>query len=187
MRFETLGRLDDRLWPAALELYHEAFPKGSKPDRIIEATFEKGFGLLYAGLEENGRMDAMAFAGIARETNALLIDYLAVREELRGRGIGARFVAEIVRDARERKLDGIIIEAEADPEPDNLARIRFWERCGFTATEYVHQYVWVPEPYRALYLSFGTNPNFPTDGKELFRHIGGFHSLAFRGSRQDRQ
>jgi len=182
-----MDRLDGSCWQEALELYHEAFPNGRKPDRIIEATFEMGIGLLHLGLNENGRVDAMAVSGIAREANALLIDYLAVRASLRGNGLGSQLVEAIAAEARERKLDGIIIEVEAGLEPEDLARIRFWERCGFTLSEYVHKYIWVPERYRAMYRSFGTNPNFPTDGEELFRHIGGFHAQAFRGSRRQQE
>ncbi|WP_027094612.1 GNAT family N-acetyltransferase [Cohnella thermotolerans] len=181
MEFITFDRPDDRYWPAALRLYHEAFPNG-KPDRIIANSFAKGVGYGHVAVE-GGEVVAMAFTGLLRQANALLIDYIAVRKAERRRGWGARLVDEIKRQARAMGLDGLILEAEAGPEPENLGRIRFWERCGFTLTPYVHQYIWVPEPYRAMYLSFDPNKPLPADGRELFRHIGAFHSLVFRSGK----
>lgn len=178
MEIKMLDRLDDRLWPEARQLYLEAFPEG-KPVRIIENTFAKGVGLLFAALRD-GRVDAMALAGPLREANAMLIDYIAVRPELRGQGLGTKLVEEIVRTAREQGYDGLILEAEAGPEPENAERIRFWERRGFTSTPYVHKYIWVPEPYRAMYLTFDPARPLPTDGPELFEHIGGYHAYVFR-------
>ncbi len=181
MEFITLDRLDDRYWPAALVLYQEAFPNG-KPLRVLENTFAQGVGYLHVELED-GEVVAMALTGKLPKANALLIDYIAVRPAERGRGRGTRLVEEISREAREMGLDGLILEAEAGPEPENEKRIRFWEGCGFTATPYVHQYIWVPEPYRALYLTFDPKKPLPADGRELFRHISSFHSLVFRNAR----
>jgi GNAT superfamily N-acetyltransferase len=182
MEFISLDRLDAHLWPQALELYHQAFPaEGRKPDRILMGMFEKKMSLLQVGVE-SGLVKAMAISGVLKKANVLLIDYMAVEESFRGQGIGRRFMEQIKRWAREeRSLNGVIIEVEADPTPQNEERIRFWERCGFTLTEYVHHYIWVPEPYRAMYLEFeeGTS-GFSRDGETLFRFISAFHGRAFR-------
>jgi len=177
MQIKVLDHLDDRLWPEARQLYLEAFPEG-KPVRIIENTFAKGVGMLFVA-RQDGKVVTMALAGPLRDVNALLIDYIAVRSELRHQGLGTELVEEIVRQAKETGFDGLILEAEAGPEPENERRVRFWERCGFTLTPYVHQYIWVPEPYRAMYLTFDPARPLPTDGRELFKHIGGYHSYVF--------
>ncbi|CAM3678652.1 GNAT family N-acetyltransferase [Cohnella lubricantis] len=178
MEIRMWDRLDDRLWPEARQLYLDAFPEG-KPVRIIENTFAKGVGLLFVALQD-GETAAMALAGPLRQLNALLIDYIAVRPEHRRLGVGTALVEEIARYARSKGMDGLILEAEAGPEPENAERVRFWERCGFTLTPYVHQYIWVPEPYRAMYLTFDPARPLPTEGQELFKHIGGYHSFVFR-------
>ncbi|THF73455.1 GNAT family N-acetyltransferase [Cohnella fermenti] len=181
--FRTVTDTNNELWPAALELYHEAFPdvKGRKPDRIIAGMFGEGQGLLHALTDgESGEVQAIAFTGVLSGAKVILIDYLAVRASLRGRGLGRRLVREIEGEARRRSLDGLLIEVEAEATPDNLARIRFWERCGFRPTEYVHSYIWVPEPYRAMTLSFDSDNPLPADGKKLFKWITGFHERAFR-------
>lgn len=184
MEIRMLEQLDDTLWPEARQLYLDAFPEG-KPIRIIENTFAKGVGLLFVGLRD-GQVASMALAGPLRNAKALLIDYIAVRPELRHHGLGAALVAEIVSYARSTGLDGLILEAEAGPEPENAERVRFWERCGFTLTPYVHQYIWVPEPYRAMYLTFDPARPLPTAGRELFKHIGGYHSYVFRTAGPER-
>ncbi|MBB6672756.1 GNAT family N-acetyltransferase [Cohnella nanjingensis] len=180
MRFETYDRLEERIWPEARRLYHQAFPEGRKPDGIIEAMFARKLSLLHIG-ETDGLVAAMAITGVIRPANALLIDYLAVRPDRQGEGLGTAFVEAMKTWAKdEQGLDGLILEAESDPTPANERRIRFWRRCGFIATAYVHQYIWVPEPYRAMYLPFGEAPNLPRDGEALFRHIGAFHRRSFR-------
>lgn len=183
MRFLALDHPDRAAWPAALEIYHEAFPdpKGRKPDRVIERMFGEGQGLLFALAEESGGVSAFAFAGVLPEANVLLIDYIAVRASERRRGLGGKLMEEIDEEARRRKLDGLLIEVEAEETPDNLARIRFWLSCGFELTEYVHAYTWVPEPYRAMIFSFDPAKPLLSDGKKLFKHISKFHSRAYRG------
>ena len=90
-------------------------------------------------------------------------------------------VPELNRAEHSSGLAGIIIEVESDATPDNLARIAFWESCGFVATDYVHRYFWVPEPYRAMVLRFRDgDDSLPLDGELLFRHINAFHAKAYR-------
>lgn len=180
MTFSTLERMDDDTWGQAQTLYHAAFPHGRKPDAVIRSMFDKRMSYLHLETEGSA-LAAMAITGIIRRPGLLLVDYLTVREDLRGRGVGARFVGDILLWAREKKkFKGVILEAEADQGPENLARIRFWERCGFVLTEYVHQYIWVPEPYQAMYLSFDPKFGVHDDGESLFDYIGEFHKKAFR-------
>lgn len=180
MGFHIDDRLDGPEGERAIRLYHESFPKaGRKPDPIIRGTFDKKLGWLITESSEEF-MAAMAFAGSIPHEKLLLIDYLAVAPALRGKGIGRRFVRDIAEWAKnERGLRGILLEAEADPGEENAGRMAFWERCGFILTDYVHEYRWVPETYRAMYLPF--DPDFRTEdrGESLFRHIEWFHKKAF--------
>lgn len=180
MAFCTFDHLKVPLWDQAMGLYHQAFSHGRKPDAVIRSMFDKRMSFLH--LETAGPdVNAMAITGLIPKADLLLIDYLAVRKDMRGRGTGQRFVGDILSWARdERKLSGVILEAEAENIPENEARIRFWERCGFVLTEYVHQYVWVPEPYRAMYCSFGPSFRVSDQGESLFDYIGDFHKNAFR-------
>lgn len=180
--FITLQQLDDAIWPEALRIYHESFPQaGRKPDAILTGMFDKEMAYLHAKMTDGAQMAAMAITGIIAEAGLLLIDYVAVRQALRYKRIGMQFINDVKHWARDaQNLQGIIIEVEAEAGEENAGRIRFWEKCGFTLTNYVHRYRWVPERYRAMYVSFTAAPTFPTDGETLFQYIGAFHAKAFR-------
>ncbi|MDG0812543.1 GNAT family N-acetyltransferase [Cohnella rhizosphaerae] len=180
MELTLQDKPDESSWREALALYRAAFPaEGRKPEAILARMFEKRLGVLAAGSEE-GVMKAMAVCGVLAEPKLLLIDYLAVRAADRGRGAGTAFVSMIADWAKAQGLDGLLIEAEAEDTPENEARIRFWEKCGFARTAYVHQYIWVPEPYRAMVRYFEPG-RFPApDGMKLFKYISEFHRRSFR-------
>lgn len=182
MRYVTTGHWDEALWNLAEVVYEEAFPEhGRKKRSLIRSMLERGLIFLHAALDGE-KAAAMAITGRLEPINALLIDYIAVREELRGQGRGREWLAYLRHWAeKERHLDGIVIEIEAEPSPENLKRLRFWENCGFRPTAYVHRYIWVPEPYRALILPLRPEIRLPEDGETLFRSITAFHKRAYSG------
>ncbi|HUC90548.1 MAG TPA: GNAT family N-acetyltransferase [Paenibacillus sp.] len=182
MKLITISEWDEQFWQRAEPIYDRAFPReGRKPDALIRRMLERGIGRLHLGEDGRGAV-AMALTGVTEQGEALIIDYLAVRADLRGQGAGREFLALIRQWAEHSSgLAGIIIEVESDATPDNLARIAFWESCGFVATDYVHRYFWVPEPYRAMVLRFRDgDDSLPLDGELLFRHINAFHAKAYR-------
>lgn len=184
MDIRTTAAWQEAAWDLAEPVYHEAFPEhGRKPKSIVKRMFDRRMAWLHTVcMEPGGPAAAMALTGFDRGLQACLIDYLAVREEARGRGIGAGLLGYIGGwTAREQGARGMIIEAEAEPTEENLRRIRFWERCGFQLTDEVHHYIWVPEPYRAMVLSFHPETPLPPDGKILFGAITRFHEQAYRG------
>jgi GNAT superfamily N-acetyltransferase len=105
-----------------------------------------------------------------------------VGEDARGEGIGSRLLDQIKEWARDTAgCIGMIVEVEAEPTDENRRRIRYWLSNGFSLTDYVHSYIWVPEPYLAMYLNFeDTAHRLPDDGKRLFRSITKFHEKAYR-------
>ncbi len=173
---------EEALWRAAEPIYAAAFPEhGRKPERIIRAMFRKGMCRLHLAWLD-GKPAAMALSGPEEARGIWVIDYLAVAEEQRGKGLGRRFLGDIRKEAEAFPwCRGMVVEAEAEETEVNQARIRFWETCGFRLTDYVHQYIWVPEPYRALALSFPDREALSGDGRELFKAITGFHERAYRG------
>lgn len=176
----TLDKPDEQLWPQATELYSRTFPEG-KPLRIIDAMFRKRIAYLHVAMDNRGVM-AMAITGQVAKGKLLLIDYLAVREDRRRSGFGQLFLAAI-RDWAQRELhvEGLLIEAEYGTSADDEHRVRFWQRCGFVLTEYVHSYIWVPERYRAMYARLTQTADIPDDGKRLFKYISDYHNRSFRG------
>jgi GNAT superfamily N-acetyltransferase len=180
VEFQTFSEWNEDVWRQAEPLYHQAFPEhGRKKAGVIRSMFNKKMCFLHL-LRQNSDVLGMALTGHLQPVDALLIDYIAVREDLRHQGIG-RTLLDCLKHwaADERKLDGIIIEIESEATPANADRYRFWTSCGFTITDYIQHYIWVPETYQAMYLSLRPGAHIPQDGRRLFRYITDFHKRAY--------
>lgn len=119
-------------WLRVRRLYGQAFPPGEKkPFGVIIRMHRRGKTDVWC-FRHNGR-----FAGFASTINGeglIMIDYLAVPEDMRGRGIGARAMAAIC-DAYADKGVFVEIESPFEPggdQPERIRRKAFYERCGFT-------------------------------------------------------
>ncbi|MFB5269772.1 GNAT family N-acetyltransferase [Paenibacillus enshidis] len=108
---------------------------------------------------------------------------MAVKEEYRGQGLGEWLVKALASwAASEHQLQELIIEVESERLPENDLRKRFWQKCGFRMTDYVHTYKWIPETYQAMYLPLikDTSQTAAKDGQALFKQITSFHHQSFR-------
>lgn len=182
LTFTTLTEWDDKLWEQLAPIYHEAFPHGAKPEPILRKMLETGIGCMHTGYSgsEPVLMAVTGFSGNASD-QVLIIDYLAVRADLRGQGLGKQFLAWLCQwAADESGLRAIVIEVEAGSTEEHKERVHFWTHCGFILTDYIHQYIWVPEPYQAMVLPLEPHPIIPYDGQSLFRYINSFHQKSFR-------
>lgn len=181
MKFVTTEKWDEALWEEARDIYLDAFGnKGGKPETIIRNMFAKGICFLHVLLEGNSTI-GMAITGKVQGKRLLLIDYLAVKNELKGKGFGLLFFEQLKEWSVTEMYDGILLEAESEPTPDNLARIRFWKKCGFELLDnYTHHYIWVPEPYQAMWLPLKSNAVSINEGKKAFHYITAFHRESFR-------
>lgn len=181
--FTTLTEWDEAWWDKLGPIYREAFPHGAKPEKILRGMLDRRIACLHAGHHEHEAM-AMAVTGISGNPGRkrLILDYMAVRQDQRGHGLGHLFFSQIRGYAeQEHQAEAIVIEAEAEDTETNRERLRFWIDCGFRVTPYVHQYIWVPEPYRALYLPLNDRFRVTDDGQSLFREITSFHHRSFQG------
>jgi len=180
MRIKTFYTWDDELWKNVSPLYLKAFgEKGAKPVKVIKNMFAQGIAELHVGYNDSVAV-VMSLTGKLVSDQVLIIDYLAVSDKERGRGLGKHFVDYLRKKAVAEGYQKLIIEAESKETLDNRRRISFWQSCGFLLTEYVHHYVWVPESYRAMYLPLIADSR-KTTGEELFVYINTFHRLSFRG------
>ncbi|MNH95101.1 Acetyltransferase (GNAT) family protein [compost metagenome] len=181
IEFQTIDHWDESLWQKVEKVYYEAFPEqGRKTKEIIRKILTRRLGVLHVAIWQS-EVIGMALTGELKQANALLVDYLAVLQDLRNQGVGQRFLGYLKEWATStRQLVGIIIEIEADTTPANFNRMQFWKHCGFVLTPYIHTYIWVPEPYQAMYLNIHPNATIPSNGEALFRHIHQFHRKAYK-------
>lgn len=172
---------DEQLWKQAEQVYHEAFPEHGRKNRaIVKRMFERKIPVLHTW-HDGSSVVAMAISAIHPNAKVLILDYIAVRQDQRGKGLGRACIRDI-RDWAENEIGcrGIVIEVEAEVTKENTARIHFWEAVGFRMTDYVHTYIWVPETYRAMYMSFDNSQQWD-DGKQLFTYITDYHERAYTG------
>ncbi|WP_058304132.1 GNAT family N-acetyltransferase [Gorillibacterium timonense] len=194
MKIEIIAypRWEEAAWSELGPIYRDSFPHGAKPEAILRRMIDRGLAVLH-GAYRKGEAVGMAVTGFSREEAddvddtdkeqkpRMIIDYLAVRQDIRGLGIGKQLFDGLKAWAvASEGIGSILIEAEAEDTPENRKRMQFWECLGFQSTSYIHQYRWVPEPYRALLLPLDLNALVQDDGKALFREITRFHELSFR-------
>ncbi len=182
LTLRTWDRWDDAVWQQLKPIYEEAFIHGAKPEKIIRQMLDRQIAFLHAGYDGD-ELVAMALTGFggATEPQTMIIDYMAIRHDRRGRGEGRLFF-ELLRDwgIAHHRIAAIIIEAEAEDTQENRERIVFWEKCGFQPTSYVHHYIWIPETYRALVLPLQPDFQVTDDGQHIFEQITDFHERSFR-------
>ncbi|MFL6555438.1 MAG: GNAT family N-acetyltransferase [Bacillus sp. (in: firmicutes)] len=184
MEFKTINQWDAQLWNEQVSpIYHQAFDgKGAKPDKIIQNMFRKQICFLHIGIVEN-QVVSMALTGKLAGTDAVIIDYLAVHSKWQHRGIGRQMMRYIQQwSLTTGQIKSLVIEVESADTPETAARNQFWEKSGFTLTAYIHDYVWVPESYRAMYCKLVPDTNIPEHGEELFKYIERFHKASYQGT-----
>lgn len=183
MEFMTFAEWNEDVWEVWREVYEEAFgDKHAKVEKIIRNMFRKKMCAFHVAMEHS-EVTAIALSGRLQGTRMLLIDYIAVRKKVQNKGIGRRMVDYLKNWALEnQQYDSILIEVEAEDTPENRARIRFWQKCGFRLTDYIHDYKVVPEPYRAMYLKLVPNAVIPEKEEDFFLYLGKFHRECFQGA-----
>ena len=182
MIFRTVDYWEEEVWQKWRIVYDEAFdPKKAKSKKVIQNMFQKQTCHFHIAME-GSEVCAIAISGQLPGTRLLLIDYFAVRGTRRNRGIGKLMLEYLKAWAIESgQFDCMVIEVEAEQTEENLARIQFWKKCGFTLTSYIHHYKVVPEPYQALYRKLYPEAAIPEREEAFFRYIGKFHRKSFQG------
>lgn len=126
----TLQRAKQSDIPALYLLYLRAFPLSErKPFGKILRMAKEGRTDLWV-IRKNGK-----FAGLAATVNSseiVLLDYFAVKRNLRGKGVGSAALGKLERIYADR---GFFVEIESTREnapnqPERESRKRFYEHCG---------------------------------------------------------
>ena len=145
-------------------IYAERLPGDFAPDEIkplsrIEREMAAGRYACYGYFGEDG---IAAYAFFIINERYAMVDYLAVREDLRGQGTGSRFIRAMMEELMQQYAF-VLLETEdpsfaADEEDKRIRerRLRFYQHNGLTETG-VTSTVWNVD-YRVLALPVGTVP-----------------------------
>ena len=146
------------------EIYSERLVKDFAPDEVkslrrILTALSAGHYACYGAAEEN---EIVAYAFFVIDGRNALIDYFAVREDLRGCGKGSRFLRMMAADLLQR-FDCVLLESEdpdygADEEECGIRerRLRFYMHNNLAGTG-VRAEVWHVH-YRILVFPLGRIP-----------------------------
>lgn len=111
-------------------------PNELRPYFSIKSLTEQGNYLFY-GFLDGDNIAAYASFAVDSVGSVALLDYFAVDEALRGKGIGQSFIAEFKSIAKELPSSFVLIEVESTESADTSEqveererRIRFYEYCG---------------------------------------------------------
>lgn len=117
-------------WYRLYELYNEAFPAYErKPFSLIRSMQKKGKSDIWY-FEKNGTFAGLVFT--INSSDVILIDYLAMVPNRRGKGIGSEIIAQLRKYYADK---GIFVEIESifdkcDNPDERLRRKQFYLRNG---------------------------------------------------------
>lgn len=128
--------------PQLRELYAQRMVEDFPPDELkkldaIERAVGEGKYVCYGFFDGEA---ILAYACFVRLEASALVDYYAVRRDVRGRGVGSRFIRALI-DGPLRGFDCVLLEVDdpdAAPDARELAvrrrRLRFYEKNGLVDT-----------------------------------------------------
>lgn len=124
-------------------VYMDSFPEEERrPWESIVALIESGAPFFKFIIVQNKDNEDVGFYTLWRFPEARYIEHFAVKPALRGNGIGTEIISKIIAEADNIP---VVIEVEpADSSDQASARIRFYEKAGFTA---MIDYEYIQPPY----------------------------------------
>ncbi|MBQ6356962.1 MAG: GNAT family N-acetyltransferase [Solobacterium sp.] len=170
MKTHIIQNRQDPYLPKVRALYETAFPGNERmPFRMLANTGDPDSELLVFLLDDD------RFAGFARmfhhpSARTSFLSYLAIEEDLRGRGYGTEILKQLCADKHDRKI--VLDIEEAVPQADNYEerkqRKQFYLDRGFTALNL--RYIFFNVKYELL----GTNGQMTLpEFHDLIRHFWG--------------
>lgn len=118
---------------AAMEIYADAFPANTRFEvDLLRERIDKRLSCLYLGYLEDEEV-LMALLWPLKNTEFILLDYIATKKKYRGQGIGTAFMNQINQMLRERNKF-MLIEV-ANPEygsnrEQKHRRVAFYQQVG---------------------------------------------------------
>ena len=112
-------------------LYLRAFPKNErKPFEIILEKQDKGYVEILV-IEDNNA-NFMGFAITVTFSKLVLLDYFAIEENMRGKGIGSKIFTTLKKQYQDKKffLEIESTKITSSNKKERIFRKKFYEQCG---------------------------------------------------------
>ncbi|MFO8039768.1 MAG: GNAT family N-acetyltransferase [Sodalinema sp.] len=131
VRFQQIRSSQDPATAAALAIYEEAFPLSEQiPRSQVEERIDRGIYELWVG-QRTEEVIFMAILYTLRDSDLVLLGYIATQKAARNQGIGSRFFQQVLAALQERDRY-LLLEVESPTEADPITRRRygFYQRLG---------------------------------------------------------
>jgi len=177
MEFRNVSRAEGKEFKEAMELYLAAFPASERhPVEVIAERVNRGLSRLYVGAAA-GEVVFLALLWPLKNTDFILLDYIATKDTYRGKGIASAFLEEM-----RAKLEGtkkyLVLEVESPGAEGGRAerekRISFYRRHGARQLKGV-RYALPPlhgdTPTEMIFMLFPGHPDGRMDGTTVKKLI----------------
>lgn len=126
--------INSNQWDSIESIYMEAFPKHErKPFRSIQKSVNKKRAQLFVATEAN---EVLGFILCFIKDNLVLVDYLAVNQNIRGKGTGSKLI-QYIKDIYTNHKIVLLIEQvveSASNYTQRIARKKFYLTNGFNSS-----------------------------------------------------
>ncbi|KPQ32883.1 MAG: putative acetyltransferase [Phormidium sp. OSCR] len=129
--FQRIDSSQHQATAAALAIYEEAFPLSEQiPRSLVEDRIDSGVYELWVG-QRGQEVVFMAILYTLRDSDLVLLGYIATHPEARNQGIGSRFFRQVLTALQERDRY-LLLEVELPNEADPMTQRRygFYQRLG---------------------------------------------------------
>jgi len=129
--FQRIDSSQHQATAAALAIYEEAFPLSEQiPRSLVEERIDSGVYELWVG-QRGEEVVFMAILYTLRDSDLVLLGYIATHQEARNQGIGSRFLEQVLTALQERDRY-LLLEVELPNEADPMTQRRygFYQRLG---------------------------------------------------------
>lgn len=129
-----LTKLEPNQWSQIQQIYLEAFPKQErKPFALVRHSVRRGRMVLFAQWEG---AQLLGFAAVIPFEDLVMVDYLAVSKQARGKGTGSQLMQQVCGHYADKKVVLLIerLDEQADNAQQRIARRRFYLKNGFAST-----------------------------------------------------
>lgn len=189
-RLEKIFPSDAR-FEQAIKIYEQSLPSNERqPRSVIEDRLNQGLCTLY-GVMEDASVIGMMVIWIFEDTPFTFLDYLAIHQDYRGKGIG-EFCMQKIKEEFSKLNKTMLIEVEdpnfGEDRVTKVRRIRFYEKCGskwLANTPYIIQSLDGTEPTPMLLLIIADEQVTQLDGASVREIIRRIYQLVYEKSDDD--
>ncbi len=174
IKIKRLTSTEDPQFRRALAIYKQGFePLERLEDERLKVLVNKGFYQIWLALDEDDTVLGMGIMVKAKGDPFAWLEFMAVDEDLRSRGIGSRLMEFFIDQAEDR--EGLLLEVQIphqakDPEERHIRnrRIAFYQRHGLLLLDHIPYQMKTAEGGVSMYLMHRPQSGFsPLTGKTL--------------------